>query len=375
MAEHKAPPRPSLWYRHKFVIVNATLAGLLLLGITFSIFFSAKATTPNPGHPWTDIGNGFWQASNSQTALRTFTFPDTNATILTSSSSVILPERTINGNTTLSTSTDGVIFVNASTTPLTVTLPSATGTQSGYVYDIKKIDTSPVGIVTINTSNSQTIDNASSVTLSNPGESILLQSDGSNWRIIMRNDYDLNSFHMRGTSSTALTAWYTSYNVGASALLAASGGLTANKIYAMPLIITQNTTIDHIAVDVTTASGTMEMGIYNDSGQESPGSLLVDCGSVTSAVGIASSTTGLPLTVDSGLYWLVINPSNAMTVDGFPVADVISPLGYATPASTAINMGWSATQTKGALPATFPTTASTTITTTPLPAIFVHFSN
>lgn len=62
-------------------------AAILFIGANYAL-----ATTPNPGHPWTDVGNGFWQASNSQTALRTFTFPDADATVLTSNTAVTVPQ-------------------------------------------------------------------------------------------------------------------------------------------------------------------------------------------------------------------------------------------------------------------------------------------
>jgi hypothetical protein len=70
-----------------YYVIVFILAAALFAGVSF-VF----ATTPNPGHPWTDIGNGFWQASNSQTALRTFTFPDADATILTSAAAVTVAQ-------------------------------------------------------------------------------------------------------------------------------------------------------------------------------------------------------------------------------------------------------------------------------------------
>jgi hypothetical protein len=42
----------------------------------------AFASTPNPGHPWTEVGDGLIQF-NTPTALRTYTLPDQNATLLT----------------------------------------------------------------------------------------------------------------------------------------------------------------------------------------------------------------------------------------------------------------------------------------------------
>jgi hypothetical protein len=52
------------------------------------VFFAsaaiAFATTPNPGHPWAEVGDGTFQVSGP-TALRTYLFPDADATVLTAS--------------------------------------------------------------------------------------------------------------------------------------------------------------------------------------------------------------------------------------------------------------------------------------------------
>ncbi len=55
----------------------------LLIGLSFSGLLIARATTPNPGHAWSGVGDGLF-ATTGPTVLRTFTFPDADATILTS---------------------------------------------------------------------------------------------------------------------------------------------------------------------------------------------------------------------------------------------------------------------------------------------------
>jgi hypothetical protein len=64
---------------------SPTLRIFSVLGIFFLLALVVHATTPNPGHPWTDIGDGFFQETGP-TVLRTFTFPDANATMVTSNS-------------------------------------------------------------------------------------------------------------------------------------------------------------------------------------------------------------------------------------------------------------------------------------------------
>ena len=120
----------------------------------------------------------------------------------------------------------------------------------------------------------------------------------------------------------------------------------------------------------------MEVGIYNDNGNEFPGTLAVDAGSQSpGSTGGKTYTTHLPVTLDAGLYWMVVNPSNAVSIRGFAIAAIIPILGYSSITATAIQEGWVSTETAGTLPATFPLTASATISAAPLPTIFVHFSS
>ncbi len=342
------------------------LSGLLVLGIAFSIITIVFGVTPNPGHPWSEVGDGIWQATGT-TAMRTFTFPDLDAKVLTSSSSIIFLQRTITTSVTLSAATDTIVYANPSA-PITITLPSAT-TSPGIIYIIKKIDAGLTNIVTV--SGAQTIDGLTSISLANRGESVMLQSDGTIWRIAMRRDYDVPAFITRGST---LNQWYTSPNAGTAL---ATGTLTANKAYALPLVVSKISTIDQMSVNITTLAGTNgRLGLYNDNGNNYPGTLVVDCGTVAdSSVGVKTCSTGLPVTLDTGLYWMVFDADGAVTVRSFATASLIPVLGYASTLPTNAQFGWTATLTEGAYPATYPTTGSSTITAVPIPAIFVRFSS
>lgn len=59
---------------------NIFLSTLLLVGATFSIITVVNAVTPNPGHSWSETGDGIF-AVTGPTTLRTYTFPDANASI------------------------------------------------------------------------------------------------------------------------------------------------------------------------------------------------------------------------------------------------------------------------------------------------------
>lgn len=92
--------------------------------------------------------------------------------------------RTLNSSTTLA-DTDEFVFADANGGAFTVTLPNSNG-RDGQVYTIKKIDAS-ANAITINTTSSQTIDNATSHTLSNQWDFVTVIANGGNWLIVAKN--------------------------------------------------------------------------------------------------------------------------------------------------------------------------------------------
>lgn len=77
--------------------------------------------------------------------------------------------------------TDVYIFADTTSNDITVTLPTAVGV-GGKNYVIKNIST---GIITVNTTSSQTIDNQASGTVTLlQDDALSVVSDNSNWRII-----------------------------------------------------------------------------------------------------------------------------------------------------------------------------------------------
>ncbi|MBO3463821.1 hypothetical protein G7B40_001355 [Aetokthonos hydrillicola Thurmond2011] len=77
------------------------------------------------------------------------------------------------------TSTDSTIRGDATSAAFTLTLPSS-ATNTGRMYRIIKVDSS-ANAITINTTSSQTINGASTITLSSQWSSATLISDGTNW--------------------------------------------------------------------------------------------------------------------------------------------------------------------------------------------------
>lgn len=95
-----------------------------LLFVTFSVMHFVTAATPNPGHPWNEIGDGVFAVTYNQTALRTYTFPDANATVLTTNAAVTVAQ----GGTGITTIASGSILGANSLNTLSA-ITSTTGTK------------------------------------------------------------------------------------------------------------------------------------------------------------------------------------------------------------------------------------------------------
>lgn len=95
-------------------------------------------------------------------------------------SQIRLATSTITANLTVAS--QHTIFANATTAPITITLPLASA-GSGRWLIIKKIDTS-ANAVTITPTSPNTIDGQASVVLSTAYQYILLECDANNWYII-----------------------------------------------------------------------------------------------------------------------------------------------------------------------------------------------
>lgn len=80
------------------------------------------------------------------------------------------------------TAFDCVILVDASAAAVTISLPTASG-NAGLTYVIKKIDSSGNN-VTIDPNGTETIDGATTVTLSSQYSYRMIVSDGTNWVVV-----------------------------------------------------------------------------------------------------------------------------------------------------------------------------------------------
>lgn len=319
--------------------VNLILSLFLLAAIVFSIIQFVRAAAPNPGHLFSEVDMNLVTKTGAATLLTTET----------------------------------VVLADASTAAFTLTLPSAAATTPRTVYYIKKIDSALANLVTIARAGTDTIDGSTSVILAQRGESIMLETDGTaTWQVLNRPNYDISTFRSKGVT---LNQWYTSPNTGTAL---GTGAPTANVLRAIPFIVTKVTTIDQMAINVTTLlAGLARIGIYADNGNNYPGALIVEATSVTQidtgTAGVKIATGGLPVTLQPGLYWLAIVANAASTIRAHVVASMLPVLGYASTLPTTASLGWSVALTYAALPTTF-TAGGAPIIAIPIPAVFVRTS-
>ena len=117
-------------------IKQSLLSIILLSGIALSFLSLSYAATPNPGHPWSGVGDGNF-AVTGQTAPRTYTLPDASTTILTTNSLVSVAQ-----GGTGSSSLTGVLIGNGTSAVTATTSPDGllVGTSAAQTLINKVVD-------------------------------------------------------------------------------------------------------------------------------------------------------------------------------------------------------------------------------------------
>lgn len=169
---------------------------------------------------------------------------------------------------------------------------------------------------------------------------------------------DISSFRRTGTDRPR---WYT-MPLSCTAK-SVSGALTSGRMYAIPFFVPKAITLDYLAVNCTTlgTAAHLRLGIYSDSGNCEPGSLLIDCGAVdTSGTGVKTIACAQALAGGS-LYWLAALSDNATHAFRSPaLASVLAVIGHNATLPTTDITHFYAAQSYGALPGTFPTVTNGT---------------
>jgi hypothetical protein len=168
------------------------------------------------------------------------------------------------------------------------------------------------------------------------------------------------TYPRRTTEITSTEVWYYASILAAAgnpSSFATAGG--TGTIKAFPFWSGAfDLTVIRIAFRVQAAGGAGakgRVGIYTSAadGTLYPDALVVDGGEfATDATGVKSATISETLTKDT-LYWFAyLGGTSSANVNGFNTDDCWSPLGHQSFGTK--HMGWSHSQTYGALPSTFP---------------------
>jgi len=263
------------------------------------------------------------------------------------------------------TSSDDVVFVDDSGGSVTITLPSAVGLD-GKTFTIKKVSSS-LNTVTISAASGQTIDGASSVTLNSAQEKTTIQSNNHYWFTLSPKGDDMDSYRIRGsTAGRYFSSGIDQYTdvIGATP--------TATTLNAYPFIVSKTIKIDQIGLSVSTlvAGSSCHAGIYTDTGNTAPSTLVTgsDVTLTTTSAGLKTGTVSITLQ-GNNLYWLAYECSTAATLKlvTIPVTSVPNVLGIVpTGAAVSVGTGYSATNTFGALPSTYPSAGLAVLTTAPV---------
>ena len=263
---------------------------------------------------------------------------------------------------------DVVIPCDAGSGAFTITLITA-ASKAGKVYYFKKTDTSS-NVVTLDANSTETIEGLLTWELRQPGDSVKIISDGTNWNVL---DYNkIEQLETRRTGTTAPNRYYIAGAINQSAL-ATTAAVTANILYAMPFTVDRVLTIDSVGVHLTSqvSSSNVRMGIYKDSNGV-PHALVADLGTVgtTDPTGL-KEITGLLQKLQPGMYWLAAVFSHTPSISFLSASAISSVFGVSSAA--AVNTGINASFTYAVLPSTYPTVVVSAATSQP--AFFYHFSS
>jgi hypothetical protein len=270
------------------------------------------------------------------------------------------------------TNTENFVLGDCTAGNINITLPASPTDGQGVA--VIKSGTNENAAVTILPNTGQIIGQALNswlLTERNSSSTFVYVAASASWRIISKSVYSPFGYRKRGVTAPR---YYTTPNTGTALT---NSTIVVNTLYALPLIIENAVTIDQLLINVTTAgaSSSVRVGIYDDN-NNAPDQLVVDGGAITTATtGVKTYATGLPISIPPGLYWVVcVCNATAPVLRGFNVTGLIPILGADVTLPTTQGFGYSVAFTYGALPTTFP--ASPTIrTSTPLPAIFVRYSD
>ena len=191
---------------------------------------------------------------------------------------------------------------------------------------------------------------------------------------------DFSFFRQAGTSP--FECWYPPSlgpETGAPVTTPPLGSLSVDTLYAFPYFESRGGTLDRIAFKVTTggsAGSVARAGIYRATSLTNlyPDSLVADGGQFDTTT-TGTKVTNISVALSRGLYWLAfLCGTAAPTVRSLKRSTPMTILGMTSDLDTVRGAGLQVSQSYGALPSTFPSSATIRGQSDPYLVIAVRYS-
>lgn len=325
------------WLQNRSDETKKSLILLLCAVVFFASTSLIQATTPNPGHPWSETGDGTF-AVTGPTVARTYTFPDANSTILTSNSTV-----TVGQGGTGATTLTGILKGNGTSPFTAVTAPSGaivgdTDTQTLTNKTIALGSNTLTGVAASGANSDITSLSALSTPLSvaqgGTGAATLTANN-----LLIGNGTGAMSFLAPGTSGNYVKSNGTTWTSAApttisSVVVKTFASLSAFSNSAISSQTTRNVamfnipayfTLGQITFNVVTATsaGTVKLCIYSEDGA----TLMADVTTASiSTIGVKSIAVSPTVDFAPGNYWLAVGCASScnLTLNFFNSSNTVT---------------------------------------------------
>jgi hypothetical protein len=196
---------------------------------------------------------------------------------------------------------DNIVAVTDTSSPRTITLPSAATAGAGATLEIKdESGAAGINAITILRAGSDTIDGATSKTINTNYGYLQLYSTGASWSV------DANSSSSSAAAGSALPVFSRSgLYYAANSPTVTTSTTTLSSLRLQAIAISRAVTVDRIGVEVTTgvATSVTRMGIYQDDGTGYPSTLILDAGTIDASTNGYKEIT-ISQALAAGNYWI-----------------------------------------------------------------------
>ena len=240
--------RMVLYRSHQVLLFHYAFDAILLVIVAFSIFQIVLATTPNPGHPWSEVGDGTFAITGPTTA-KSYAIQDVNSTILSTTSTIsdkqiIVTSATSNNVTGITIAAGNSIRRNAGDTAFEAYVAgdmSLAGVQtvSGAktFNDTKLLLNNVAGTFTGQFTNTNTVNRT--YTLKNADGTLAFTSDIGNWGALNYPTWTTGTPFVKMTAAGTFALDTTTYGIG-DMVLASAQTVTGAKTFNDTKLLMRN---------------------------------------------------------------------------------------------------------------------------------------